>query len=136
MKRFSGKQQGITFLGFIIVMGVIALVVFLGLRLYPLYYEKYQVINAIKGAANQPNSETMSKAELRRLFLRNLNATTNIDRFNKSNVNNFLQVVSAKKKVPRKMVLIYEIRSPFYQDIELVMNFNYEIPLVKSVGGE
>jgi len=136
MKRFTGKQQGITFLGFLIVMGVIALVVFLGLRLYPLYYEKYQVINALKGAANQPNAEAMPNAELRRLFLKNLTATTNIDRFNKSNINKFLQVKSAKKNEPKMLVLIYEIRSPFYQDIELVMNFNNEIAITKSRSGE
>ncbi len=97
MRNLTSKQRGITFLGFLIVMGVIALVVFLALRLYPVYYEKYQVVNALKGAANHPNAESMPKSELRRLFLRNLTATTNIDRFNKSNINQYLQVKSPKK---------------------------------------
>ncbi len=135
MRNLTSKQRGITFLGFLIVMGVIALVVFLALRLYPVYYEKYQVVNALKGAANQPNAESMPKSELRRLFLRNLTATTNIDRFNKSNINQYLQVKSPKKNEPKKLVLVYEIRSPFFQDIELVMNFNQEVPIGKSRSG-
>ena len=132
MKNITGKQQGMTFLGLLIVLGVIATFVFLGLRLYPLYYEKYQVLNAMKGAANQPNAGNMPKTELQRLFLRNLTATTNIDRFNKSNINKFLKIQNAKNKEPKKLILAYEIRGPFFQDIELVMNFNSELPLVKS----
>ncbi|MDX1518548.1 MAG: DUF4845 domain-containing protein [Gammaproteobacteria bacterium] len=137
MRKFNRKQQGITFLGFLIVLAIIGLVVFLALRLYPLYYEKFQVLNAMKGAASQPNAETMPKAELRRLFLRNLTATTNIDRFNKVNIKNFLQVKSAKKNEPKKLVMSYEIRGPFFQDIELVMNFNQEVPIGQArAGGE
>lgn len=136
MRNILRKQRGMTFLGFLIVMGVIALIVFLALRLYPIYYEKYQVVNALKGAANQPNSATMPKAEIRRLFLRNLTATTNIDRFNKQNITKFLKVESAKKKEPRKLVLAYEIRSPFFQEIELVMNFNEVAPVGQARAGE
>ena len=57
MKTLYKQQRGITFLGVLIIMAVIATYVLLGVRLYPLYYEKTQVINAMKGAANQPNVE-------------------------------------------------------------------------------
>ena len=130
MKIYGKKQRGITFLGLLIILAVIATYV----RLYPLYYEKAQVINAMKGAANQPNVAKSTATDIKHGFLKNLTATTNIDRFNRRNISKYMKVIPAKKKDPRKLEMKYQITNTFFQDVDLVMNFDYSVDLVKTTG--
>lgn len=134
MKTLGKYQQGITFLGLLIILAVIATYVLLGVRLYPLYYEKSQVINAMKGAANQPNAVGMATTDLTNSFLKNLNATTNIKRFNRKNIRQYMKVIPAKKNEPKKLQLKYQITNPFFEDIVLVMEFDHSVDLIKATG--
>ncbi len=123
------QQRGITFLGFLIVLAVIGLVVFLGLRLYPIYYEKFQVMSAMKTVVNQPGAKDKTPKELRDLFIKNLTATTNINRFKNANIKKYMSVSKKTRSEPKMLVLVYELRSPFFDNIELVMNFDERLPL-------
>ena len=134
MKTLGKYQQGITFLGLLIILAVIATYVLLGVRLYPLYYEKSQVINAMKGAANQPNAVGMSSQDLMYNFLKNLNATTNIKRFNRKNIRNYMKIIPAKRNEPKKVQMTYQITNVFFQDINLVMEFDHSVDLIKTTG--
>jgi Tfp pilus assembly major pilin PilA len=134
MKTLGKYQQGITFLGLLIILAVIATYVLLGVRLYPLYYEKSQVINAMKGAANQPNAIGMASTDLMNSFLKNLNATTNIKRFNRKNIRKYMKVIPAKKNEPKKLQLTYQITNVFFKDVVLVMEFDHSVDLIKATG--
>lgn len=134
MKTLGKYQQGITFLGLLIILAVIATYVLLGVRLYPLYYEKSQVINAMKGAANQPNAVGMASTDLMNAFLKNLNATTNIKRFNRKNIRKYMKVIPAKKNEPKKLQLTYQITNVFFKDVVLVMEFDHSVDLIKATG--
>jgi len=134
MKTLGKYQQGITFLGLLIILAVIATYVLLGVRLYPLYYEKSQVINAMKGAANQPNAIGMASTDLMNAFLKNLNATTNIKRFNRKNIRQYMKVIPARKNEPKKLQLTYQITNVFFKDVVLVMEFDHSVDLIKATG--
>lgn len=58
------RQQGMTGIGWLIVLGLIAFFVFIGLRLFPIYAENFSVVSSIKSLKNEPQVTTKSKAEV------------------------------------------------------------------------
>ncbi len=69
MKR---TQSGITLLGFIIVLGVVGLFAYIGMKLFPMYSEYYSVKSALKGLANEPGIANTDPARIKDLFFRRL----------------------------------------------------------------
>ena len=57
------KQQGLTLIGFVIVLLVIGAFAFVGLKLFPVYSEYYSVVSDMKGIAAEPGAiRQLSKA--------------------------------------------------------------------------
>ena len=69
MKR---TQSGITLLGFIIVLAVVGLFAYVGMKLFPMYSEFYSVKSALKGLANEPGIANTDPAKIKDLFFRRL----------------------------------------------------------------
>lgn len=62
------RQQGMTGIGWLIVLGLIAFFVFIGLRLFPIYAENFSVVTSLKSLKNEPQVTSKSKAEVLRLI--------------------------------------------------------------------
>ncbi|MEN1940931.1 DUF4845 domain-containing protein [Luteimonas sp. MJ246] len=66
------SQRGITLLGFIIVLAVVGLFAYVGMKLFPMYSEYYSVRSAMKGLANEPGIATTEPRKIQDLFFRRL----------------------------------------------------------------
>lgn len=126
--NIKSKQRGITFLGFIILMAVLAFFVATALAIYPLYYEKYQVVASLETVVNRPDADKLSTSEVRKYFMRGI-ALTNIKRFNKGVVNEHLKVLKAKKGQPKQVRLKYEARNNYFKDLYFVLDVEEYRPL-------
>jgi len=60
-----GRQRGATFLGVLIIGSIVALAVYAGIRLWPLYFEYMEVVRALDQTAKEHSGEATSPAELR-----------------------------------------------------------------------
>ncbi|MGH8033495.1 MAG: DUF4845 domain-containing protein [Luteimonas sp.] len=66
------KQQGVTLIGFMIVLAVVGLFAYVGMKLFPMYSEYYSVKQALKGLHNEPGIAEQDPARVKDLFFRRL----------------------------------------------------------------
>jgi Tfp pilus assembly protein PilE len=136
MKHVSRTQHGMTLGGLIIVLGFIAVLVTFAVRAFPLYNEKMQIVAALNSVASQPDAARMSERDARSRFLKNITATTNIDRFNDRNIKQYLNIVGGKSGEPKSIHFVYESRNKLVADLQLLLSFDRKIPLRGNAGGE
>ena len=134
MKNMRIKQRGIGFIGWSTILGVLAFFVLIGLRLFPLYSEKLTVITAMEGVAKQPNVVKMSKSEVRRLFTKNIDVQSNIERFNVKGGKKLINIVTDKKTKKKYIHVAYEGRNLFVKDLTLLLVFDHKVELPPSRG--
>ena len=130
MLNKRSTQQGITFIGLVFVLGFIAILVVFAVRVFPLYNEKIQIVAAMNSLANRPDSGSLSVDDIRKSFLKNLNATTNINRFNSQNLKEHVEVVKGEAKGdPKQMRVHYEATNKLVADLQLLLVFDEYRPL-------
>ena len=110
------SQRGITLLGFIIVLGVVGLFAYVGMKLFPMYSEYYSVRSAMKGLANEPGIATTEPRRIQDLFFRRLN------------ISYAANVKPEHVKFKRvgtgwQMDVKYEVRKPLIANLDVVGRF-------------
>ena len=136
MRRLLNKQNGMSGIGIMLSLAVLAGVVTIILRLFPLYNEKFQIVSAMNTVANQPDAAKMTTKQAGKIFMKGM-AVTNINRFVDSNIKNHLVVIKPKKKgQPRVLHMKYEAKNKFFADISFLLEFDHKIPLSGPSAGE
>ena len=69
MKR---KQSGLTLIGFVIVLAVAGLFIYVGMKLVPMYTEYYSVKKALTSLANEDGIANRSAPNIKELFFKRL----------------------------------------------------------------
>ncbi len=128
MKNMKIKQRGIGFIGWCSVLGVLAFFILTGLRIFPLYTEKFAVIKAMESAAKQPDAANLSKGEVRRNFQKNVEINSNTLRFTKEkDLKRMVKIVKNKEK--KYIHVAYEGRNEYIKDIKFLLEFNHKVEL-------
>jgi Tfp pilus assembly protein PilE len=135
MKQSLKQQSGLTFIGLVFVLAIIAMVVLFVLRLFPLYNEKLQVEAAMQTVVNQPGAASRNINETRGAFMRAL-AVTNITRFTSNNVRDHVDIVKpARAGEPPLLHVKYQATNKLFADIQLLLDFDKQLPLSNTGGG-
>ena len=69
MKR---NQGGLTLIGFVIVLAVVGVFAYCGMKLFPMYSEFYSVKQALKGLSAEPGIANKDPAKVKDLLFRRL----------------------------------------------------------------
>ena len=114
MKRTQG---GMTLIGFVIVLGVIGLFAYVGMKLVPMYSEYYAVQQALKGLQQEPGIANRDPAKIRDLFFRRLY------------ISYAENVKPANVRIERTdggwlMSVDYEVRKPLLANLDVVGKFS------------
>ena len=118
-------QQGITLVGFIVVLVLLGCIAYLAMRMIPAYIEYYSVVNNIKGVAQEPGITTMDEGRIRNLIGR---------RFNIS----YIESIEPKDvKIIRdtngmRLSVVYEVRKPVVSNVDVIMHFEKMVPVGSS----
>lgn len=118
------KQQGMTAIGWIIVLGLIAFFVLLALRLTPGYLEYATVSASLESLQNEPGITEKTPMEIRSMLGR---------RFD---VNDVKTISSKDVKVENqggrlRVWVDYEVRVPVLGNVDAVTKFNKEVEVVR-----
>lgn len=116
------RQLGITLSGLImalIVLGTLALFV---MRLWPLYNEKMKVDQAMAHLAANPAAARMGKQEIVLAIMRQFDVS-DVDRFDTAGLSKVVTVGKKKGTAVKVVIMEYEIRAPFFSNLDLVMNY-------------
>jgi len=114
MKRTQG---GMTLVGFIIVLAVVGVFIYMGMKVIPMYSEYYAVKQALQGLAGEPGIAEQNPAKIKDLFFRRLYIS-------------YADTVKPEHvKVVRKdagyvMTVKYEVRKPLIANLDVVGKFD------------
>jgi hypothetical protein len=121
MKR---TQSGITLIGFILVLAVVGIFVFLGMKVIPMYSEYYSVKSALKGLSEEDGIANEDPAKIQDLFFRRLYISYSEN------------VKPEHVKIKRidngwQMDVNYEVRKPMIYNLDVVGKFSATQDLTK-----
>jgi len=116
MKRTQG---GMTLIGFVIVLAVVGVFIYMGMKVIPMYSEYYAVKQALQGLAGEPGIADQNPAKIKDLFFRRLY------------ISYADTVKSEHVKIVRKdagyvMTVKYEVRKPLIANLDVVGKFEAE----------
>ncbi|MCC6562536.1 MAG: DUF4845 domain-containing protein [Xanthomonadales bacterium] len=118
MRVLRARQQGVSFLGFIIILAVAGFFAFLGMKIFPAYSEYYNVVSAMEQIAREPGSARWSPAEI----LTSLEKRMYINYVDEKNVNKrSFQIKRAGTGYT--LSVKYERREPLLYNLDYVAKF-------------
>ena len=115
-------QQGLTLIGFAMVLIVAGCVAYLAMRVVPMYLEYMQVVKALEGVAQEPGIETMDPDRIHNLLGRRFNI-------------GYVETINSKDvKILRdangmRLSVNYEVRKPVVSNVDLIMHFEKTVPV-------
>lgn len=109
-------QSGLTLLGFILILAVAGIFIYVGMKVVPMYSEYYSVKQSLKGLAVEPGINNASPDRIRSLFFRRLyvNYSDNVKPEN---------VKIERMEGGWKMTVKYEVRRALISNLDVVGNF-------------
>jgi hypothetical protein len=126
MKRM---QSGMTLIGFVVVLAVVGLFAYIGMKLVPMYSEFYAVKSALKGLSAEPGIADQDPAKIQDLFFRRLYI---------SYAENVKPEDVKIKRVDAgwQMDVNYEVRKPIIANLDVVGKFTATESLTRHGGTE
>jgi len=113
------RQQGVTAVGWLIILSLIAFFVFLGLKLFPIYLENFNVQGSMKSLSKETGLYKKSKAEIRLLLEKKLR------------VNNIKSIKKKDIKISKRgrivtVTIDYAVTTPLMGALTLLAEFHEE----------
>ena len=111
------RQQGLTFISLVFVLGFIATIVLLALKIGPIYLDHSKVVSALAEIEKTPDIEEQSQAQIRD----SLNK-----RFNMNYVYDVTQddITITKQSDYLKVAIEYEVVKPLVGNLSALVEFN------------
>ncbi len=110
------QQQGVTAIGFVLIIGMIAFFTAIGVKLIPMYIEYYSVTSILKTMQGEPETASRSAAEIEDTILKRFNINE-VHRVTKDDI----KITKEGKKVT--IEIAYEARVPLFGNIDIIGNF-------------
>jgi Tfp pilus assembly protein PilE len=111
------RQQGLTFISLVFVLGFIAIIVLLALKIGPIYLDHSKVVSALAEIEKTPDIQEQSQAQIRD----SLNK-----RFNMNYVYDVTQddITITKQSNYLKVAIEYEVVKPLVGNLSALVEFN------------
>jgi len=126
--KLAKKQHGITAFGWLVILGLIGFFSLVTLKVFPLYYESFQVAAGMKAVAERRDIGSLTTREIQKYLARNLEVS-GVRQFNERNIKNFLTVTKLKNTNKRKMTMKYELRNDLFANLAIILKFNKTVDL-------
>ena len=117
MNVSSKRQQGLTFISLVFVLGLIAFFVLLGLKIGPIYLDHSKVVSALTEIEKTAHIEELSEAQIRNSLSK---------RFNINYVNDVTQddITVTKQGNYLKVAIEYEVVRKIAANLSVLVEFN------------
>ncbi|WP_408950445.1 DUF4845 domain-containing protein [Lysobacter sp. Hz 25] len=114
MKR---NQSGITLIGFILLLAVVGVFAYMGMKLVPMYTEFYSVKRSLADLAKEPGASQMDSGKVRTLLFRRFEMSY-VESVKPTNV----KIVRNDEGI--QVAVAYEVRRPLIANLDVVGRFN------------
>lgn len=122
MTKTLTRQRGMTGIGVVMVVAMIAVFVFFGLKIYPIYYESFKVGTQLNSLKTDTDLASKPSADIINLLMRRL-GTDNVTRIEKSDI--------TVEKVGKglRVSVSYSVQEPLIGNIDILVSFDKEVEL-------
>ena len=117
------KQNGLTLIGFLIVLAVALFFAYSAMRVIPMYLEYHALINAMNKLVEDPTAKSMSPAKIKQSIQMSLWAS-----YASANVKD-KNISISKKDGGVRVRVAYEVREEFLGNIDLIGSFDRTVEL-------
>jgi len=117
--RSIKKVQGITLVGFVIMLAFLGVIGFAGMQVGPVYLDHHSVVKAMKTAANESANQTPAQIKTR---IDKLLYISYVDQVKPSD----FKVIRGNG---RELQVQYEVEKPFLGNLHFLMKFDEKVPL-------
>jgi hypothetical protein len=119
-----GRQQGITMIGFAMLLGVLGFFAYAAMKLLPAYTEYFGVVKSMKGLQSEANIEHETIDEIRR----KLNYQFSLQYVDENNVPpSSMQLITANGE--HSLRIAYDRDIPFMYNVDLLVHFDHTVDL-------
>lgn len=125
MMKNHKKQRGLTAIGFVLLLGLIAFFAALAIKLAPLYLEHFEVSSVLKSVAQESDIGSKSAADIKDSIMKKL-SINDVSHVTKDDIE------VSKEDGKLRVTISYEARVPMVGNIDIVANFKdnkIEVPL-------
>jgi Tfp pilus assembly major pilin PilA len=130
--NWKTSRGGVSLSGLIYSAIIFAIIAVVGMKLFPLYNEKFKVDLALEKVAGQTESARMTKTALVKLVMRQFEVSE-VRRWSMVEFVKVLKIKKLKLGKGKTMSLEYEIRGPFFAELGLVLKYEKSLILGKPV---
>lgn len=123
MKGSIRRQNGLTLIGFIIVLVVILFFAYAAMRVVPMYLEYHALIGAMDKLVDDPTAKSMSPSKIKQSIKMSLWASYASNNINEKNI------FVSKKDGGVVVRVAYEVRKEFMGNIDLIGSFDRSVEL-------
>jgi Tfp pilus assembly major pilin PilA len=117
------KQNGLTLIGFVIVLSIVLLFAYAAMRLVPMYLEYYALIQAMEKLEDDPMAKAMSAQKIKQSIQMSLWAS-----YASNNIKNE-HIRISKKSDGVNVRVVYEVRKDFLGNVDLIGSFDRTVVL-------
>lgn len=119
MKR---EQRGITLMSFLMVLVLVGFFALIGMKLFPMYSEYYNLKGVMKDFAAQANAASMTPAQIESDLFRRFNIAY-VESVKRENI----KIVRTGRTA--QLNIAYEVRTPLIGNLDAVGKFDYTVDL-------
>ena len=116
------KQEGMSLVGFLIVLSLVVFVAYLGMRIVPIYLEFYSVQSAMNGLAKEPGSARFSPFDIKSSMSNRLN-------INFADGNLEPEDIKVVRNNGVWLQVRYEVRKPIMGNLDVIATFDERVML-------
>lgn len=117
------RENGLTLIGFLIVLTVVLFFAYAGMRIVPMYLEYHALGNALSKLENDPGAKKMTPKKLKSSIQNSLWAS-----YASNNIKNE-DIHISKKSGGITIRVAYEVRKPFMANIDIIGSFDKSVVL-------
>ena len=132
MKYISKRQKGMTAIGIMMILAMLACFFAFGLALFPLYNEYISVKSGMQSVLNQPPAERKSIKQMRKIFQRNVELN-NVERFTDKTVKELVTLKKSKDGKKKYLNVKYQATNKLFKNIHVMMDVDETLEMTGSV---
>jgi hypothetical protein len=116
------KQEGMSLVGFLIVLSMVVFFAYLGMRITPIYIEFFSVKKAMQGVADEPGSERMSPFDIKQKMMSRLYIS-----YTDGNVSR--EDIRVVRNRGVWLEVKYDVRKPVIGNLDVIASFDERVKL-------
>lgn len=116
--NLRGRQQGLTFWGYVVILALVGFFVLIGLKLTPIYLEYSRVITQVESLKEEGGLEAQAAVQVKKQLLR---------RFSIDDIEIPADVIKIEKKERQvKLQIAWERRTTMVGNVDAIVSFNID----------